>query len=304
MSVFAAWALLLVARLLTRDWSRASLLTAGLVLLFYSYGHVYSFVEGLLLGGFNVGRHRYLFPVWGLVAVIWVYWVAIRHRRLSFRLAPLVGVGAALVVLPLIPMAAPMLTALRPQTANAPSQASPSTDAALPNIYYIIVDGYGRSDVLKDLYGADNSDFITFLERRGFFVATDARSNYSKTILSLASSLNMRYLDDVVQTQGVESTNRQPLIHMIQDSEVRRTLEAAGYRTVGFETGYPPTELTDASLYFGPPAADSSGAALGWASGALASSRSCYWKPRRCARRSTRSPRFRTSPKRCSTGPT
>lgn len=191
-SVFAAWALLLVARLLTRDWSRASLLTAGLVLLFYSYGHVYSFVEGLLLGGFTVGRHRYLFPVWGLVAVIWVYWVAIRHRRLSFRLAPLVGVGAALVVLPLIPMAAPMLTALRPQTANAPSQASPSTDAALPNIYYIIVDGYGRSDVLKDLYGADNSDFITFLERRGFFVATDARSNYSKTILSLASSLNMR----------------------------------------------------------------------------------------------------------------
>ena len=267
-TVLVGWLVLLAMRLVTGEWSRATLLTAGFVVLFFTYGQTYDLVEGLTLGGVILGRHRWLFPVWGLAGVLWLYWVAIRGRRRSFAVTPLLAAGAVLVVLPLIPVAAQALSALRSVPAlPAPvsAQLSPSAGTGLPDIYYIIVDGYGRSDVLKDLYGIDNSSFVDFLESRGFFVASEARSNYSKTVLSLASSVNMRYLNDVIQSQGVESTNRQPLIRMIQNSEVRRTLEAFGYRTVGFETGYPPTELTDASLYFAPTATASSDAAYTWA---------------------------------------
>ncbi|GAJ03090.1 unnamed protein product, partial [marine sediment metagenome] len=31
---------------------------------------------------------------------------------------------------------------------------------AAPDIYYIILDGYTRKDVLQELYGYDNSDFL------------------------------------------------------------------------------------------------------------------------------------------------
>lgn len=146
-----------------------------------------------------------------------------------------------------------------------PSGIEAASAEAFPDIYYVILDGYGRADVLADLYGIDSSDFVRFLEQRGFYVAADARSNYSKTILSLASALNMQYLDEIVNTQGVRSANRQPLIEMIQDSLVVQSLRSAGYHIVGFETGYPPTELTGADVYLSVPGGASSASPLEWA---------------------------------------
>lgn len=64
-----------------------------------------------------------------------------------------------------------------------------SINNSLPDIYYIIVDGYGRSDLLKELFEYDNSTFLQFLSDRGFYVAEAAHSNYVQTSLSIASSL-------------------------------------------------------------------------------------------------------------------
>jgi hypothetical protein len=70
-----------------------------------------------------------------------------------------------------------------------------SSQEATPDIYYIILDGYGRADMLQALYGFDNSMFVNALEQRGFVVASESQSNYHRTLLSLSSSLNMQYLD-------------------------------------------------------------------------------------------------------------
>ncbi len=69
-------------------------------------------------------------------------------------------------------------------------------DLKKPDIYYIILDGYGRGDVLKSVYGFDNEKFYNELENRGFFIARKSNANYAQTTLfSLASSLNMEYLE-------------------------------------------------------------------------------------------------------------
>ena len=64
----------------------------------------------------------------------------------------------------------------------------------LPDIYYIIFDRYPRADSLKDFYDFDNSEFISYLETKGFYVASESNANYLKTAHSLASSLNVDYL--------------------------------------------------------------------------------------------------------------
>jgi len=178
------------------------------------------------------------------------------------------ALGALTVILPassLIVRAMRTTLAPGPEVTAGPSAIETASAEALPDVYYIILDGYGRSDVLADLYGIDNTEFLSFLEQQGFYVAADARSNYSKTILSLASALNMQYLDEIVETQGVHSADRQPLIEMLQDSLVAQSLRTAGYQTVGFETGYPPTELTDADVYLSDPGGASSASPLEWA---------------------------------------
>ena len=67
-------------------------------------------------------------------------------------------------------------------------------DAAHPDIYYVILDGYARADALARHYDFDNAPFLAALGARGFFVAEESLANYPYTYLSLASSLNGRYL--------------------------------------------------------------------------------------------------------------
>jgi hypothetical protein len=102
----------------------------------------------------------------------------------------------------------------------------------LPDIYYIILDGYARSDVLKELFQFDNRSFLDFLTQKGFFVANKSSSNYGQTLLSLASSLNMKYLNE---QDGIhpKSDDHNSLIRMIQHNQVIQFLKRFGYTSVG-----------------------------------------------------------------------
>lgn len=67
----------------------------------------------------------------------------------------------------------------------------------LPDIYYIIPDGYtGASSLLKSS-GFDNAEFYNYLKGKGFTIKKDALSNYMVTILSVPSSLNMDYIQNL-----------------------------------------------------------------------------------------------------------
>jgi hypothetical protein len=117
--------------------------------------------------------------------------------------------------------------------------------ASHPDIYYIVLDGYGRSDVLRELYDYDNSAILKKLEGLGFYVASAATSNYSQTMLSLSSSLNMTYLDTVAEQLGTQSNERAALKRLIADSRVVRRLKALGYRFVTFPSGFSGTQALD-----------------------------------------------------------
>ena len=124
---------------------------------------------------------------------------------------------------------------------------------SLPDVYYIVVDAYARADILRDVYGFDNSDFLSYLSRQGFYVADESVSNYPQTALSLASSLNLIYLDSVASEMGTETDNRQPLQVMIKKNRVFRYFEKLGYTILACKTGYGFTELTEADVYMAPP---------------------------------------------------
>ena len=136
-------------------------------------------------------------------------------------------------------------------------QNAPSEDVAVPSpapdIYYIIVDAYARQDILQEVFGYDDSEFINYLVDRGFFVTSDSSANYPQTALSLSSSLNMEYLDDAVNKIGTDTSDRSPLSVMIKESRVFGLLRNSGYKLVAFDSGYDPTCITEADEYLSPP---------------------------------------------------
>jgi len=101
-----------------------------------------------------------------------------------------------------------------------------------------------RSDNIQAVYNYDNSAFIKALTQRGFYVAACSQSNYAYTIISLASSLNMDYLDKFPAADDEQTAK------LIQSDAVRQFLRARGYTIVAFETGYRFTQLEDANVYY------------------------------------------------------
>ena len=124
-------------------------------------------------------------------------------------------------------------------------------DGPLPDIWYIVLDGYGREDVLRDLYGIERG-LAGDLRARGFYVAAEAHSNYAQTALSFATTLNMEPLGDLLVDVAPASRNRLPLATLIGENRVVRALRAAGYRIVQYPGEYSMTRLADADETRGP----------------------------------------------------
>ena len=121
-----------------------------------------------------------------------------------------------------------------------------------PDIYYIILDGFARSDTLLDLYDLDNSGFINELQSKRFYVATESYSNYTQTKTSLASSLNMMYLSEAAEVVGENTSNYYPAYYMVNNSIVEQSLRAMGYETVGFKSDATFTSFANWDIYYQP----------------------------------------------------
>jgi hypothetical protein len=241
------WALTRVLR----SAPQAALITSVAVLLFFSYGHVYYLARGVPALASTLGRHRYLILIWAAVFGFGT-WALLRWRRGNALQGAMNWVAAGAVLIPLAQIA---LLLLAPEPA-AEADATPAVSAAsadpLPDIYYIVLDAYAREDVLAELFDYDNTGFLDFLRGAGFFVADQSHSNYAQTSLSLSSSLNFDYVDQFVPAQRPSADPLGPLFEAIRDSRLRRTLEALGYTTVAFATGFRGTELRDFDRYLSP----------------------------------------------------
>ncbi len=118
-----------------------------------------------------------------------------------------------------------------------------------PDIFLFVLDAYARADSLKILLDYDNSYFLDYLRNMGFYIADCSQSNYNSTLVSIASILNMNYLDTLPPVNG-ETRPAASISPYIKHSIVRDTLESKGYKIVAFETGFGFTEITDAEIYY------------------------------------------------------
>lgn len=122
---------------------------------------------------------------------------------------------------------------------TATSGSAKKVEGRPPDIFYIILDGYGREDELKKNLNFDNEPFISRLRSLGFYVPTENHSNYCQTAISLASSLNLDYISNLAPDQGRNQKDRDALNNLVNDSRLERTLRERGYTTFAITTGFP-----------------------------------------------------------------
>lgn len=258
-SLIAASTLLFLFRVILRDWHSAGIIVALAVILFSSYGHVYALTKDLRIGEELLGRHRYLIPLWALAAILGIWLVASKIRSPRQWTQRLNLIAVFLLVVPVYTIAGFTIREARgnPVTSgDFEGQGKPlriQGDASPPDIYHIVVDAYARTDVLDAHFDYDNRPFLDFLRRNGFYIAEESNANYLFTASSLASTLNMSYLDDL-DVDIERGVYNQDLAELVKHSEARRQLESLGYVTFATASGWNVTELYDANQFLYPEA--------------------------------------------------
>lgn len=258
-AVLSIGALLLWSSLsvILKDRRRAGLVVSLFYLLFFSYGTCYlelKILTSRLVGGPGIVTPLHLLIAWAALFALGTYAFLRTTRDLDNLTTAANVMAGCLVLLSVINVGVYQLGSISGGRSAeiAPSiQVNPSGQEAspLPDIYYIILDGYGRADILADLYDYDNTEFLEYLTAKGFYVAHESRSNYCQTLLSLASSLNLTYLDDLAQQIGAEYRGGGPVVDMIRNNTVFYFLRNRGYEIVAFATGYTGTETKDVDRY-------------------------------------------------------
>jgi hypothetical protein len=250
---------LLGFRLILRDWTRAGLLSSLLAMLFFSFGHVAMGLDAWSSEGGSRFDVSALGVGWLLIflvlslAIVRTRWP--RGTTGMVNLASgLLFVAPAAVTLGFVldrngPSASEVqaLAQLRGD-AVARSTTAPEPDVERPDIYYIVLDGYERADVLLESYAYDNSGFLDGLRGRGFYVADQSRANYLSTNYSLGTSLNLVYFQDL--PPGILRGAR----YNLRFNYVSDFLRQHGYRIVVFDSGTRDTNDQYADLFLAPQA--------------------------------------------------
>jgi hypothetical protein len=233
--------------LLVRNWKKAGVLTVLWLLAFFLYGHVFGYVKGLEINNTVVGRHTYFMVVW-LILFIGLSWLLLKSSWQAALTPVLSTMSIVLVVFSIYQLVLYQYNISNKQNPFPEIPIPAQTARTPPDIYFIILDMYGRNDVLTEEFNYDDSSFLGQLRDMGFYVASCSQSNYPSTAYSLSATLNTNYLEGEPFT--LENTDPTLLWYLIQNSAVETTLRKYGYKVVAFETGYEWTEWQDADQYF------------------------------------------------------
>ena len=115
-----------------------------------------------------------------------------------------------------------------------------------PSIIHIVLDGYGSSEILKNLYGHDNQSFRDELTRRGFQVFSDATAPFNQTLFTMASVMSGGYI--ALSNEADDPQNyRYRLGETITNGPVHQILRSNGYNYTYTKSGYAYVDFDNAT---------------------------------------------------------
>jgi len=194
-----------------RIWNlkKAAIIATIFIVLFFIFGIIVAITGGKVTIGLLLSL------LWLVIFFIGAYFVVMTHKDLRKVTVVLNMVAITLVIIPTISIvvnetnsAGKYSTETGVMDINSVDLVVPET---LPDIYYIILDRYASASTLKEVYDFDNSEFLNYLSGKGFYVANESRANYTKTRSSLASSLNMDYINYLSDQYGEEYQDLGPI---------------------------------------------------------------------------------------------
>lgn len=238
LTVLFAAALVALVTLITRNYYKAVLLVSPFLVLFLSYGYIYSYIGHLMARTpwYLIVTAFSALSLALLLAFTWFCRIILKTEQIStisslnrvFNLVAMLLVGFNLVQ---IGAASFFGSGVNKITKPNCTPAAGMFSAKKPDIYYILLDGYAGLDQIKTVYNYDNSPFVAKLVEKGFYVAKKSESKFIYTALSLTSSLNMEHAKDMEK-------NDPRLLALVRNNKISQLLKCQGYKYITFGSWY------------------------------------------------------------------
>jgi len=228
-----------------RDRVKGAIFASIFTVLFFSYGSAH-----YLLAKWNapsylaILKNDYsLLPVWLAIMAVSFFLIARTSKNLLALAKFFLAVSFFSVLIPLPVIANYEIQRIENgiESASSLPKANLSGTKDLPDIYYLLPDSYSASSVIKKYFGYDNGQFVDYLQKKGFYVPSYPTSNYPKTFLSLASTLNMEYLDGLSKYKN--SSDQTITAPLIKNNTAMLFLQGLGYKYYQLGSWWDPTNI-------------------------------------------------------------
>ena len=227
-------------KFILKNTIKSGLISSIYIFLFFSYGHIFNIVESNLTQESFVSIHVILLILYTVIAVLSTYYLVKTNRRLNNFTTITNTMSIALMVFVIYNIGAYNFqsSSFEIQDDDLDPIILGADSKNISDIYYIVMDEYASLRTLDEVFDYDNSNFVEFLEDRGFYVTKNSHSNYAVTFLSLSSTLNMEYqnyLSDIVDSESIDQ--RIPY-QLISNNAVMKNFKSLGYRIYNIDSGW------------------------------------------------------------------
>ena len=235
---------LILSKLILKDWVKSGLIVSLLIILVFFYGHIYNLLNTGILVDAEIGRHRYLMIMSLVVFIIGTVLIIKTQIKLD-NLNIIINVIAITLIIITIPNFT--YGSISTLEANEEMQLErhekiyelKNTDilnsTEKPDVYYILVDGYGGTKRMKEDLNFDNYEFLSELTNRGFFAPDSSSGNYPSTKWQMTSIFSMNYLPSKEKEQS-DQEYYSSISGIFRNNEVMRNFHHLDYEIISFQT--------------------------------------------------------------------
>lgn len=228
----------LLMNFLIKNRLKASLILSLLITVGFSFGHLVSFIKKFVLVG-----DRYVFIAVFLLCFVLI-WKILKIKKIPSDIAKYTALPFAILILISILRVVVYSVSFPSKVKDYSENITPfvSQKENLPDIYYIILDGHARTDVLEELFGYKKHFLTDYLKTKGFYVAEKSNANYLFSFGSDSSSLNYDYLDNLIKNFDINNVDSTIWNSLIQNSHTAQKLKSLGYTYYTIRSEFSPLQ--------------------------------------------------------------
>ena len=242
-------------KLILKNENKSAIIVTLILIMLFSYGHIYYLLSDVMIDEFDIGQNRYLIPAFGLVLGISIFFI-IRARRVfdnATSILNVISIVFIIVAISNVALVGAEITScdkcsnqeLFYETRDFSGYFEPhkfliSENQELPDVYYLILDEYARNDALIDYHDFSNHELTEFLENKGFHIAKNSFANYPMSVQSIPAIMNMDYINFLADEIGTEVRNYKPLNEknygLYPNNMVIKNFKEMDYKIITFNT--------------------------------------------------------------------